>query len=109
MLDGPVRPLARLDPVGDGTLRGPVEIQDGAQPELKPGTIVRLADPDRWPLHAQMLVVGIVERVYPSPDQPLRSNIVVRPTLELERVSNVVLRVAEESDAVLTPGKEKAK
>lgn len=126
MLEGAARPLVSLEPVGDGTLRGAVGVpgagEDAREPnaappqgsqgdllEIKPGTVVRLADPGRWPPHAQMLIIGTVEREYSNPQQPLRRMVIVRPTLELERVSNVVLRVAEESDAVLNPGKEKAK
>ncbi len=97
------RPLAILNPVGDGTLRGPVEGEGGV--EIKRGTVVRLDDPDRWPRHAQMLVVGVIEDIGASPENPLRRIITVRPTVRLERVSDAVLRVPDESDEVLDPAK----
>jgi len=95
--------VTELEPVGDGTLRGPVEDRrDGTGgasgegpvvPEV--GQTVRLDDPGRWPASAQMLVIGRVERVEPAPGQPLRKVIVVRPTIErLDRVSEVVLRIS---------------
>lgn len=92
--------LTQLSPVGDGTLRGLLE--DKRDAENKPivpqvGDVVRLSDASRWPGHAQMLIIGAVERVGPSPEQPLRSQVVVRPIVgELGRVGEVVLR--------LTPG-----
>jgi hypothetical protein len=40
-----------------------------------------------------MLVLGTVESVEPAPDSPLRPVIVVRPTVVLERVTEVIVRV----------------
>lgn len=84
-----------LSPTGEGTLRGPVE--DRRDPAtsgaIEPvvGQTVRLDDPT-WPKAARMLVLGRVERVEPSPDQPLRRVITVRPTVAgLDRLSEVVL------------------
>lgn len=89
---------ARLEPIGDGLLRGPVEDRrdEATQQPLvpRPGQTVRLFDPESWPKNAQMLVIGRVETVEPAPDQPLRKIITVRPTARLERVSEVVLRLA---------------
>lgn len=89
---------AQLKPAGDGTLVGDVEdkVDVGTQQahEPKAGDEVRLADPTRWPMHAQMLIVGKVERVEASPRQPLRKTIVVRPMVgDLMRVSELVLQI----------------
>lgn len=93
------RLICVLDPVGDGTLRGPVdsgEVSQGRTLDPAVGQLVRLDDLERWPEHAQMLVVGKIEKVEPSPEHPLRKIITVRPTLVLDRVSEVVLRVSAE-------------
>jgi len=95
------RPLAILSPTGDGRLRGPVQEEGESGVEIKRGMVVRLDDPDRWPRHSQKLVVGVVEDVGPSPEQPLRRVITVRPTARLERLSEVVLRVPDEPGAML--------
>ena len=88
----------QLKPAGDGTLVGDVEDKTDAntqQPiEPKAGDEVRLADPTRWPMHAQMLIVGKVVSVEPSPRQPLRKTVVVRPVVgDLLRVSELVLQI----------------
>ena len=97
-----------LEPVGDGTLRGPVEDRrDGATGRAilpEPGALVRLDDPERWPPHARMLVLGRVERVEPSPDQPLRRVLIVRPLHErLDRLRRVGLRIPGNPDAPSQP------
>jgi hypothetical protein len=102
--------IALLKPQGDGTLKGEVGTDAGpslgaggtANPRLepKPGQTVRLAD-RTWPSAAQMLIVGTVTRVDPSPTQPLRKVITVEPTLRLDRVSEVVLRLTDESFSVI--------
>lgn len=94
----------RLRPRGDGTLRGPVEdrrdAQSGAPIEPQVGDEVRLADPERWPRAAQMVLVGRVEKVEPAPEQPLRKVITVRPTIErLDRVAQVIIRTGVEGNA----------
>lgn len=112
---GPVRAMVMIDatanglvctltPVGDGTLRGPVEDRrdpttaQAVQPQV--GQQVRLSDPDRWPAHSQMLLVGEVVKVEPAPDQPLRAIVVVAPMIErLDRISEVVLRISPSPDA----------
>lgn len=86
-----------LTPDGEGGLRGPVEYRMQAQApgrvlEASPGQVVRLDDPT-WPEGAQMLLVGTVERVEPNPRMPGRQMVVVRPTMELHRVSEMILRV----------------
>lgn len=88
-----------LEPTGDGRLRGPVE-DPLERPELegfdlRPGLIVRLDD-GAWPAHAQMLEIGVVEGVEPSPENPLRQIIIVRPGVDLARVSEVEFRVSRD-------------
>jgi cell shape-determining protein MreC len=91
-----------LVPTGDGTLYGDVEDRrtpDGAA-QIDPvvGEEVRLRDP-KWPRNSQMLLIGRVEKVEPSPKQPLRKVVTVRPTIDnLERVSEVVLRLSPDAD-----------
>ncbi|MDX2018227.1 MAG: rod shape-determining protein MreC [Planctomycetota bacterium] len=100
--------IALLKPQGDGSLKGEVGTDAGAalggasapRLEPKPGQTVRLAD-RTWPGAAQMLIVGTVTRVDPSPTQPLRKVITVEPTLRLDRVSEVVLRLTDESMPII--------
>jgi len=99
-VDATRRITCRLEPSGDGLLRGPVEDRrdEATQEPLtpRPGQTVRLFDPESWPKNAQMLVIGKVESVDSAPDQPLRKLITVRPTSRLDRISEVVLRLAGE-------------
>jgi len=83
----------QLRPVGDGTLEGDVG-DPGAEGTrlIQPGQLVRLFD-RQWPASAQMLVIGRVETVNPAPDSPLRPVISVRPTVVLDRVTEVIVRV----------------
>jgi cell shape-determining protein MreC len=92
------RASCRLKPAGDGTLTGEVSPpEDGRADELQVGQAVRLFD-ESWPRHAQMLIIGDVERIEPSPSQPLRRLITVRPRVDLRRVSEVILRLPARSD-----------
>lgn len=93
-----------LDPIG-GRLRGVVEAPDASvastlKPE--PGHTVRLDD-DRWPESAQRFVLGKVESVETDPANPLRTIVTVVPTVEVERVSEVTLRIASDSSKGATP------
>ncbi len=83
-----------LDPLGDGRLRGQVESPEGGAqtPPPEVGQTVRLSD-DRWPASAQMFVLGKVESVQEDPASPLRKVITVMPTLTVDRVSEVILRI----------------
>lgn len=82
-----------LEPVGDGTLRGEVSPpDDGRADELAIGQTVRLLD-EQWPRHAQMLVIGEIERIEPSPTQPLRRLITVKPRVDPRRVREVIVRL----------------
>jgi hypothetical protein len=88
-----------LAPVGDGSLRGPVEDRrdpaTNAAVEPVPGQVVRLDDPT-WPKAARMLLLGRVERVEPSPGQPLRKVVIVRPTIaRLEHLSDLIIWTPE--------------
>jgi cell shape-determining protein MreC len=89
-------PCRRLHPQGDGTLRGYVEyVPAKAGEEVKKaitGDVVRLSDA-AWPANAQMLVIGVVDRIDAALESPLRQIITVRPTARLERVTEVTLRL----------------
>ena len=88
-----------LTPVGDGTLIGEVarsatdhDASDSSWGDLI-GKEVRLLD-NQWPQHAQMLVIGTIERIKRNDAQPLRQRIIVRPTIaDLRRVPEVILRL----------------
>jgi len=89
-----------LTPVGDGTLIGEVarSSADDSWGQLV-GREVRLLD-NQWPQHAQMLVIGTIERIQRNDTQPLRQRIIVRPTIkDLRRVPEVILRLPAEGDA----------
>lgn len=91
----------RLEPAGGGRLEGPAtwvfDETRRAPIEITVGMTVRLRD-ETWPRSAQMLVVGEVVEVSPAPDEPTRTIITVAPTVPLERVSEVVLRVPIDPD-----------
>lgn len=86
----------RLEPIGGGLLEGPatwLDSEDREGPvEITVGMTVRLRD-DTWPRSAQMLIVGEVTAVDPAPEEPTRTIVTVTPTVTLQRVSEVVLRV----------------
>jgi len=89
-----------LHPIDGGLLAGEVArsaINDLWQ--VKVGQEVRLLD-NQWPEHAQMLLIGTIERTEPKESQPLRQRIVVRPSVpDLRTVSEVILRLpADQSD-----------
>lgn len=88
-------PTCLLKPTGSGTLSGPVEDVGGigSRRAIEPGMRVLLQDA-AWPRAAQMLLIGIVETVEPAPNQPLRNIVTVRPSLRLDRVGEVVLRMS---------------
>lgn len=87
--DGTMGPLASLFPLrGRGVLQGEVEYR-GTSGEVRVGQVVRLRD-DQWPRSAAMLVLGRVEEVRTiAGGRPL---VTVRPTLDLERLSEVIVR-----------------
>lgn len=87
-----------LSPTGDGTLRGPVEDRRGSGGEVvrpQVGQTVRLDDA-AWPRAARMVMLGRIESIEPSPGQPLRSIVTVRPTVsDMDRLSEVILWIPE--------------
>lgn len=87
-----------LYPIGGGLMQGPVESGREA-PMAEVGQLVRLVD-EEWPRHSQMLVIGRIERV----DRATHGwyHIVVRPTVDLDRVKEVVLRFTPELEAHAT-------
>jgi cell shape-determining protein MreC len=94
---GPDGLACSLEPTGDGRLRGDLEYlaptpERPSVPEVAVGMTVRLDDPS-WPASAQMLVLGTIERIEPSSAAPDRQVITVRPTADLRRVSEVILRI----------------
>lgn len=88
------RAICLLTPMGDGTLRGEVAGTAGdANTSIKIGQEVRLLD-SQWPPHAQMLLVGTVQRIEHNDAQPLRQRILVVPTVkDLRRVPEVIFRL----------------
>ncbi|MBL4591549.1 MAG: rod shape-determining protein MreC [Phycisphaerales bacterium] len=90
-----------LTPVGDGTLRGDVTPPiDPDTPQLALGQEIRLLD-DQWPRHAQMLVIGTIERIENSPNQPLRKQIIVKPAVDLRLVPQVTFRLPANDEGVM--------
>jgi cell shape-determining protein MreC len=83
-----------LNPVGDGKLQGSALLEPG-QPDtpMAEGQEVRLDDP-QWPRSATMLLIGKVERAWRGNDG--RQYATVRPTADLERLSEVVLRLTRD-------------
>jgi len=96
----------QLRPVRGGLLQGlasePEDPDSGRIEPIEPGRIVRLAD-QTWPANAQMLIVGIVERVDSAEDQLLRKIVTVRPRIDPARVTEVVLRITEDSPIPSNP------
>ncbi len=86
----------QLYPLGDGTLQGMVQHEPARQNEPSPtpkvGQLVRLRDAS-WPANSRMLVIGRVESVNALFEAPLRHIVVVRPTVPLDRVTEVTLRL----------------
>lgn len=97
--DGTERARCFLRPVGNGKLRGEVArpaLEDSLR--IEKGQEVRLLD-SQWPTSAQMLMIGIIESVEPDPEQPLRPQIVVRPTFnDLRRLPEVTFRIPDTDD-----------
>lgn len=86
---GTEQAVCLLTPLGDGTLRGEV----GRSWSVQVGQEVRLLD-NQWPKHAQMLVIGTVQRIERNDAQPLRQRIIVAPTIkDLRRVPEVIFRL----------------
>jgi len=80
-----------LFPVAGHKLQTRVRVESGQKPP-EAGQLVRLVD-DRWPRNAQMLVIGAITDK-PEPDSTGWYVVTVKPTVELERLSEVYLRIA---------------
>ena len=84
---------ALLLPQGDGTLLGElVATAEG----IEVGQMVRLRD-DAWPATVQMVEIGRVTEVGRKENQ--RVTVVVRPEIDVSRVSEVVLRIPLDPEA----------
>lgn len=94
-------PACLLKAAGNGTMEGDVVVarpdptrpaaegQAGNASVATVGMVVYLADP-AWPAHAQMLIVGKVERV--ERKENTRQVVVVRPMFSVDELGEVVLR-----------------
>jgi hypothetical protein len=93
---------SRLRAGADGMLRGAVYRLSGSgrgaegntarEDDITPGMLVRLLD-ERWPRHAQMLIVGEVIEVERGDNA--RAMIAVRPRFELRSLAELVLVMEE--------------
>jgi len=103
---GTEQAICLLTPVGDGTLRGEVgRSTTDETTSVQVGQEVRLLD-NQWPRHAQMLVIGTIQRIERNDAQPLRQRIIVAPTIkDLRRVRDVIFRlpVLDSSENGATP------
>lgn len=80
--------------VGDGEFVDPAT---GRPLPVEVGQVVRLQD-ETWPRAAQRMIIGRITAVESRPQQQLRRLIVVRPELDLSRLSEVTLRWSDEAD-----------
>ncbi len=89
-------PTCLLHPKPSGIeLTGQVEYKSD-ETKVRVGQLIRLKD-DQWPRSASMLVIGRIVSVEEFASK--RQVVVVQPTLEIDRVSEVVVRTnPEESD-----------
>lgn len=96
LADEKVGPVCELAATGKGTLVGAIadepDAVSGRRAEITPGMTVRLVE-ESWPQSSRMLVIGVVERVEPLPQQPLRRMVTVRPVYDIERWSEVMIRI----------------
>ncbi|HVZ93605.1 MAG TPA: rod shape-determining protein MreC [Phycisphaerales bacterium] len=85
-------PRCQLRIERDGSLSGELSSESaGLVSEGPGGALAFLSDP-HWPEAAQMLIVGRIAQIK-SGDDPLWKRVVVRPEIDLSRVSGVVLRI----------------
>lgn len=92
--EGTKQVMCLLSPSDGSTLRGEVARSSAdEQFQVHVGQEVRLLD-NQWPQHAQMLLIGKIERIERNDAQPLRQRIIVRPTVaDFRRVPEVILRL----------------
>jgi cell shape-determining protein MreC len=81
-------PRLQLEADGRGGLVGDLE----RSLVVRPGDVVRLADPS-WPDSAQGMILGTVASVAPEDLQPLLNVVTVRPRFGVHRVSSVTLKI----------------
>lgn len=102
LADAPVTP-AQLDAAPRCQVRATAggaftgEIGAEAAAAMPEGALAFLSDP-QWPAAAQMLIVGRVSGAEPS-DDPLWRRIIIRPELDLARISSVILRLPADDRA----------
>ncbi len=112
LADETIGPRVLLKTHEGGTLRGQVEYlpdPSGVAPPvtIARGMVVRLQDADaRWPQSAQMLIIGQIETAEPSPEMPLRTVVTVRPIHEIERASEVMIRIPESGQSAERVGEK---
>jgi cell shape-determining protein MreC len=98
--DGTPGPICNLHPAKSGDeLLGDVGTKNDAG-KVKTGQLVRLLD-DAWPRSARMLVIG--EIVSAEDSVTLHQKIKVRPTRDLQRLSEVVVRTNIEGEEAGEP------
>ncbi len=86
-------PLCKaLYPVGGRMLQGRIRIEGPNPKAPEVGQLVRLVD-DRWPRSAQMLVIGAIADPPPRQESTGWYVITVKPTVDLDRLSEVLLRI----------------
>lgn len=90
----------KLQPLGGGLFQTRVRVEAGEKPPEQ-GQLVRLDDKE-WPKSAQMLVIGAIDRP-PQADAVGWYIVSVRPTVDLERLSEVVLRISRSEDSQGAP------
>jgi hypothetical protein len=89
--------LPSMRPIGEGKLQGlTMNPPAGRAPEVRIGQEVRLED-EQWPTSARMLLIGRV--IDATTSSTGRQVVTVKPTAELERLSEVYLRLAPEERA----------
>lgn len=82
-----------LFPVGGRKLQTRVRVETNQKPP-EIGQLVRLVD-DQWPRSAQMLVIGTIAEPKPEPDSTGWYVVTVKPTVDLDRLSEVLLRITQ--------------
>lgn len=94
--DAPIDQTVAVQLLADdtGVLRGDVPTAGG----VRPGDVVRLFDRAAWLDTAQGMVLGIVESVEKKDEQPLRSEVVVRPRYDPYRLASVTLKIRVRGD-----------
>lgn len=101
--------MCLLEPLGDGRLRGQVEspATGAPPPDAEAGQTVRLSD-DRWPASSQMFILGKVESVQKDAACPLRTVITVVPTVSMDRLSEMTLRITDTMSGTSPAGNSSA-